>query len=93
MTKVLIEFLISFILIYLFYYLFIIKKCKKNKKIIPAEVSIILSLHKIDVKKINLYQMIKVVSIVTTFILSLIITTIGVFFDSTIIVLIFRFII
>ena len=89
MVKVLVSFVISFIIVYLFYYFFIIKKCKKDKKIVPAEVNLILSLYKIDVKKIDLYQMIKVVSLVTTFVISLIITIIGVFFDSTIIILIF----
>ena len=89
MVKVLIEFFASFIIVYLFYYFIIIKKCKKNKKMVPAEVGVILSLYKIDVNKINLYQMIKVVSLVTTFIISLIITVIGLFFDNTIILLIF----
>ena len=89
MVKVLIEFVVSFIIVYLFYYFFIIKKCKKNKKIVPAEVNIILSLYKIDPDKIDLYQMIKVVSIVTTFIIALIITIISVFFNNTIIIIIF----
>ena len=89
MYKVLIEFVVSFVIVYVFYYFFIIKKCKKNKKIAPAEVNLILSIYKIDTKKINLLQMIKVVSLVTTFIISLIITTIGVFFESAIINIIF----
>lgn len=88
-TKVLIEFLVTFIVIYLFYYFFIIRKCKKNKNIVPAEVNLILSIYKIDVKKINVYEMIKVVSLVTTMILALIITIISEFFDSTIILLFF----
>ena len=89
MVKVLIEFVVSFIIVYLFYYFFIIKKCKKNKKIAPAEVNLILSMYEINIKKIDLYKMIKEVSFITTFILSLIITTISEFFDNTIIVLIF----
>ena len=89
MVKVLIEFIVSFVIVYLFYYFFIIQKCKKNKKIAPAEVNLILSLYKIDIKKIDLFKMIKEVSLVTTFILSLIITTISEFFDNKIIVLIF----
>ena len=89
MIKVLIEFLITFIIIYLIYYFFVIKKYKKNKKLVPQEVGLILSIYKIDVKKIDLYQMIKVVSLVTTIILSVIITIIGEFFNSTVILLIF----
>ena len=88
-AKVLIEFVITFIVIYLVYYFLVIRKCKKDKTIVPAEVNIILMMHKIDSKKINIYQMVKVVSVVTTIILSVIITLIGAFFDSTIIILIF----
>ena len=88
-TKVLIEFSITFIVIYLIYYLLVIKKFKKNKKMVPAEVNLILMFHKIDIKKIDLYQMIKVVSLVTTSILSVIITVISAFFDNTVILLVF----
>ena len=88
-VKVLIEFVITFVVIYLVYYLLVIKKCKKNKKIVPAEVNIILMFHKIDTNKINIYQMVKVVSLVTTIIISIIITLISCFFDNTIILLVF----
>lgn len=87
--KVLIEFVITFIIIYVIYYLLVVKKCRKNKKVVPAEVNLILAFYKIDLKKVNIYQMVKVVSLVTTFIMSTIITIISVFFESTIILLIF----
>ena len=87
--KVLIEFVITFAIIYTIYYLLVIKKCKKNKKMVPAEVSLIIYYYEIDIKKINLFEMVKVVSVVTTFILSTIITIIGLFFESTIIILLF----
>ena len=89
LTKVLIEFIIAFAIIYIIYYLLVIRKCKKDKKMISAEVSIIIAIHKIDIKKIDTYQMVKVVSLVTTIILSIIITLIGAFFDNTIISLVF----
>ena len=89
LKKVIIEFIITFIIIYLFYYFFVIRKCKKNKKVVPPEVNIILSLYKIDINKINLYQMIKVVSVVTTFVLSITITIMWNLFNSTVILLIF----
>ena len=88
-TKVLLELLITFIIVYLFYYIFIIRKCKKNKKVIPIEVSFILSIYDIDINRINLLEMIKVVSLATTIILSIIITIISEFFDNTIILLVF----
>ena len=87
--KVLIEFSITFIVIYLLYYFFVIRKCKKNSGVVPAEVNIILLKHKIDIKKINLFNMIKVVSVATTFIIAAIITLISEFFDNTIIILLF----
>ncbi len=89
LEKFLIEFVITFIIIYLIYYFFIIRKCKKNKKYVPVEVNLILVLHKIDYKKIDLYKMVKLVSFVSTIIISLIITLISNFFDNTIIILIF----
>ncbi len=83
--KIIIEFLILFIILYTLYYLFIIKKCKKKKKNAPIEVNIILFLHQIDAKKINLYQMIKVVGFTTVGILSFVITLVfNVFKNSTI---------
>ena len=88
-VKILVEFVVAFVLVYLVYYFFIIKKCKKKKDYVPVEVNLILSIHKIDYKKINLYGMIKVVSLVTTFIIALVVTIINNFFDNTIIILIF----
>ncbi len=87
--KVLIEFVITFIIVYLLYYFIVIKKSKKNKKLVPTEVNLILLFYKIDIKKIDVYQMVKVVSVVTSIIISLIITVISLYFKSTIIILIF----
>ena len=89
LQKILIEFVITFLIIYLIYYFLIIKKCKKNKNYVPAEVNLVLTIHRIDYHKIDLYKMVKVVSLVTVFILSVIITLISNFFDNTIIILIF----
>ena len=87
--KVLIEFVVYFLVVYLFYYVFIIRKCKKDKKLVPVEVNLILSMYDIDIKKIDVLQMVNLVSLVTTFVISLIITLIGVFFENRIILLIF----
>ncbi len=69
--KLSIEFILTFIIIYLFYYFFTIKKCKKNKKYVPVEVNLIITIYKIDVKKIDLYKMIKIVCLITSFIISI----------------------
>ena len=87
--KVLIEFIITFIIVYLFYYFIVIKKCKKEKQLVPPEVNLIIMFNHIDIKKINVYQMVKVVSFVSTFIISIIITLIWQFFDNTLIPLLF----
>ena len=88
-VKVLIEFIITFGIVYLAYYVMVIRRCKKNKKLVPTEVNLILCFYDIDLKKINSYQMIKVVCLLTSFIIATIVTVISVFFDSTIIILIF----
>jgi hypothetical protein len=72
--KVGVVFLGSFIILYLIYYFFIIKKCKKNKKYVPVEVHLLLLRYRIDINKIDLYKMIKNVSFITVFILSMVIT-------------------
>ena len=73
-VKIGIVFLISFVIQYSIYYFCIIKKCKKKKGYVPVEVNLILMKKRIDTTKIDLYQMIKVVSLVTVIILSTAIT-------------------
>ncbi len=87
--KVLIEFVLTFLIIYVVYYLLIIRRCRKDKKMVPAEVNLILYFYDIDLEKIDIYKMVKVVSLVTTFVIAVIVTIISAFFDNTIILLIF----
>ncbi len=82
--KLSIEFLVIFIILYIIYYLFFIRKCKKNRDYVPTEVNLILIIHKIDAKKINLYEMVKVVSFVTVLVLSLVITIVSESFNSSV---------
>ncbi len=88
-VKVLIEFVLTFLIIYVVYYLLIIRRCRKDKKMVPAEVNLILYFYDIDLEKIDIYKMVKVVSLVTTFVIAVIVTIISAFFDNTIILLIF----
>ena len=88
-VKVLIGFILTFLVIYALYYAIVIKKTKKNRKMVSTEVSLILYYYDIDVDNIDTYQMVKVVSVVTSLILTTIITVISMFFDSKIILLIF----
>ena len=87
--KIGIEFVITFLVLYLIYYFFIIRKCKKKSNFVPTEVNLILTIYRIDYRKINLYQMTKLVCLVSTLVMALIITLISAFFDNTIIVIIF----
>ncbi len=84
-----IEFLATFLIIYTLYYFFIIRKCKKNRDYVPAEVNLILIKYRIDYKKIDIYSMVKVVSFVTTIILSFAITLVIKIYNNTIISLLF----
>ena len=69
-----IEFLITFAFVLAYYYYFSIRRYKKDNKNIPVEVDIILEKNKIDSTKIDIYSMIKIVCILTAFILSSAIT-------------------
>ena len=88
-VRMLITFIIVFLVIGLIYYFFIIKRCKKNSNYVPVEVSLIVSLYQIDHKRIDLIKMVKIVSLITTLILSIIITLISSFFNNNLIVLLF----
>lgn len=82
--KVLIQFIITFIVIYLVYYFYVISKCKKKKNYAPVEVNLILMRHNINVKKINLYGMIKLVSLITSFVIAVAVTLITTLFENNI---------
>ena len=80
--KITIEFFIIFFFVYIIYYFFVVRKCKKNENHVSMEVGLILSIHNIDPKKINLYQMVKVVSLVTVIVLSIVITMVSESFNN-----------
>lgn len=69
--KIGIEFIITFLLILIFYYFFSIRKYKKDNNFIPTEVSLIIIRNHLDKKKIDVYKMIKVVSVLTSIILAI----------------------
>jgi len=73
-TRIIIELFITFVVIFAIYYFTIIKKSKNEKKYISVEVNLILMLYRIDAKKVNLFQMTKVVCLVNSIGLALAIT-------------------
>lgn len=85
----LIQFVLSFTIIYFIYYFFILRKCKKDRNYVPSEVNLIIIYYHIDVKKIDIYKFVKLVSFITTLDISLTISIVGYFFNNTLISLIF----
>ncbi len=84
-VKLGIEFLIIFLLILTFYYFFSIRKYKKDNNFIPTEVSLIIAKNKLDIKKIDVYKMIKTVCLLTSIILA-VSTTLMIYLSSNILV-------
>ena len=75
--KFIVEFVLTFLVIYLVYYFVIIRKKKDyDPNLVPVEVNYILMRHKIDIKKINYRKMLFLISLVTSFNMSLAITII-----------------
>ncbi len=71
MLKIIIEYLIVFALIFIInYFMFVRNRKKYNKKNMPVELAYLLSLYKIDSKKINYKKFSWVYSLTNTFIVS-----------------------
>ncbi len=69
-------FCMSFIFIFLLYQFFIVRPAKKNyknkKEKQPAEVKYLISRYKLDMKKVNYYQLLQIVALTSSFDISLI---------------------
>lgn len=81
-VKFLIEFGVMFIVVFLIYYFFIIRKCKKQKNYVPAEVNLIIIRYEINPKKIDLYKMVKVTSFVSVLIITFTVCVISSLFNN-----------
>ena len=84
-----IEFIVFFVIIYILYYFTTVKKYKKNNKFIPSEVGLIVAKHNIDIKKIDLYKMLKTGSLVTSLILSFSIVLTSIFIKNVVLSLLY----
>ena len=73
----LILFLISFVLVFLLYQIFIVRraKSKKNPKE-PFEVTYLVLKYKLDLKKVNYKNLLRVISIVSSFDIALVVSII-----------------
>lgn len=69
------EFVLTYIVVYLIYYFIIIRKNKQfDANHIPVEVNLILMKYKIDMNKISYPKMLYMISLLTSFNISLVIT-------------------
>lgn len=65
--KLLIDFFIFFVGTFLIYYFAVIRKSKKFNGLVPVEVNLILLRHPLDLKKINYYKFMWILSLTTSF--------------------------
>lgn len=87
---VIIEYLIVFIIIFILnYFLFIRKKTKLNKKKVPIELNYLLSIYKIDIKKLNYKKFVWIYNLINTFIITTIYIIIVYLLDNLILQIIF----
>lgn len=68
--NILLEFLISYIVVFILYWLlFVRKKTKYNKNRVPVEYYYLISLYRLDQKKINYKKFIYISALINTFII------------------------
>ena len=79
MIKYLIYFIVFFLIIYLVYYFLVVNsqikiergKSKKKKKNLPAELLLLRDYYKIDIEKIGIIRILKILNFINAFILAL----------------------
>lgn len=70
-------FILTFLLVFVLYQLFIIRRAKsKKKKREPFEVTYLVTKYKLDLKKVNYKNLLRVISLVSSFDIALIVTII-----------------
>lgn len=68
--NILLEFLISYIVVFILYWLlFVRKKTKYNKNRVPVEYYYLISLYRLDQKKINYKKFVYISALINTFII------------------------
>ena len=72
-----IYFIITFLIVYMIYYFASIRKAKKNKKKLPAEVEYLILCYQIDIKKIPYRNFLNTIAIVGSFDVALVATLVS----------------
>lgn len=71
LLNILLEFVIAYVLVFILYYLlFVRKKTRYNKNRVPVEFYYLVSLYRLDQKKINYKNFIYISAVINTFIIA-----------------------
>ena len=71
LLNILLEFVIAYVLVFILYYLlFVRKKTRYNKNRVPVEIYYLVSLYRLDQKKINYKNFIYISAVINTFIIA-----------------------
>jgi hypothetical protein len=72
MVYYLIQFLLTFIVVFLGYYFLVVRKTKEfDKNSCPMEVTYIMKKYKLNIKKLNYHQLLKLIAIINAIIVAL----------------------
>ena len=78
MLDELILFIMTFLLIYIIYELFLVRKCKKDKRRKkPIEVNYLIGKYNLDINKLNYKRLLNIISAVSAFDISLVVTIVS----------------
>lgn len=81
----------SFVFVFIIYQIFIVRKALKTRKKRPIEIKYLESVYKIDIKKVGYKRLLLVISLVSSFDISMVVTIMS-FFNNTIIKILIAFI-
>lgn len=80
MKTEIVVFLLTFLIIFLIYELFVVRKCKKDRKRKkPIEVQYLMNRSHLNLRKVNYKRLLNIVSLVSAFDISLVVTVISLF--------------
>ena len=78
MLDELILFIMTFLLIYIIYELFLVRKAKKDKRRKkPVEVNYLIGKYNLDINKLNYKRLLNIISVVSAFDISLVVTIVS----------------
>ena len=80
MLDELILFIMTFLLVFIIYELFLVRKAKKDKRRKkPIEVNYLIGKYNLDINKLNYRRLLNIISVVSAFDISLVVTIVSLF--------------